>query len=277
MPQWFGSPGVAVRFTHAPLQFVVPLGHVVVHEPLLQTWFAAHWRPPLPAQPPQLFGSLLMLTQSPLHSVSVGSHAPAQVPPLQTGVLPPQVVVHEPQCVLSVSRSTQTPLHAVSPGAQQIPLVQVSPAAHATPVAPAQPPQFASSVIGSEHVPPQLFSLAVQHATPVPAFGCLHDSPIVVLQLAPHMPQFALSASRLHEPLQFDSPAPQHTAGVPDVQLSPIAVSHVVPHMPQFALSVCVFLHEPLQHVSLPPHAIPHMPQFASSLCTSTHVPLQFV
>jgi hypothetical protein len=273
VPQWFGSPGVAVRFTHAPLQFVVPLGHVVVHEPLLQTWFAAHCVPPLPAQPPQLFGSLLMLTQSPLHSVSVGSQAPAQVPPLQTGVVPPQVVVHEPQCVLSVSRSTQTPLQAVSPGAQQMPLVQVSPEAHALP----QVPQFISSVIGSEHVPLQLFSLAVQHATPVPAVGCLHDSPIVVLQLAPHMPQFALSASRLHEPLQFDSPAPQHTAGVPDVQLSPAVVSHVVPHMPQFVLSVCVFLHEPVQQVSLAPHAFVHEPQNASSVCRSTHVPLQFV
>jgi hypothetical protein len=31
LPQWFGSPGVAVRLTHAPLQFVVPDGHIVTH------------------------------------------------------------------------------------------------------------------------------------------------------------------------------------------------------------------------------------------------------
>ena len=81
-----------------------------------------------------------------------------QLPPLHTGVVPPQTFVHEPQFVLSVRVSTQTPLQAVSPGPQQIPLVQVSPTAQATPPAvPAQPPQFASSVSGSEHEPPQLF------------------------------------------------------------------------------------------------------------------------
>ena len=73
------------------------------------------------------------------------------------------------------------------------------------------------------------------------------------------------------------SPVPQHTAGMPDWQLSPIVVSHVVPHVPQFASSVCVSLHEPLQQVSLEPHAFVHEPQCASSLDMSTHVPLQFV
>jgi hypothetical protein len=234
---------------------------------LLHTWSFAHCVP----HAPQLFGSLFVLTQSPLQSVSVGSHAPAQVPPLQNAVAPEHDVVHEPQCVLSVSRSTQTPLHAVSPGPQQMPLVHVSPLPHARP----QPPQFASSVSGSEHVPLQLFSLAVQHATVVPVVGGLHDSPIAVLQLAPHAPQFVLSASRLHAPPQFASPLPQHAAGVPDKQLSP--VPHVVPHMPQFASSLWVSLHMPVQHVSVPPHAIAHEPQFVSSLCRSTHVPLQFV
>jgi hypothetical protein len=171
LPQWFGSPGVAVRFTHAPLQFVVPVGHDVTHWLLLHTWFAAH----VVVQLPQWFGSLLVFVQSPLHSVSVGSHEPAHVPPLHTAVVPLHEVVQEPQCVLSVSRSTQTPLHAVSPGPQQMPLVHVSPEAHATPPAPAQPPQFDSSVIGSEHAPPQLFWLAVQHATVVPVVGGLHD------------------------------------------------------------------------------------------------------
>ena len=84
-------------------------------------------------------------------------------------------LLHAPQFELSVVVLTHTPLHAVSPGPQQMPSVHVSPLAHATPPAPAQPPQFASSVCGSEHVPPQLFWLAVQHATPVPAVGGLHD------------------------------------------------------------------------------------------------------
>jgi hypothetical protein len=153
--------------THAPLQFVVPEGQVVTHELLLQTWLFAHVVP----QPPQLFGSLFVFVQSPLQSVSVGSHEPAHVPPLQNGEVPPHTFVHEPQCVLSVSVSTQTPPHAVSPGPQQMPLVHVSPEPHVVP----QLPQFSSSVIGSEQVPPQLFWFAVQHATVVPVFGGLHD------------------------------------------------------------------------------------------------------
>jgi hypothetical protein len=171
LPQWFGSPCIAVRFTHAPLQFTVPAGHCVTQLLLLHTWFAAQ----VVVQLPQWFGSLVVFAQSPLHSVSVGSHVLAHVPPLQTAVAPLHTVVHEPQCVLSVSVSTQTPLQAVSPGPQQMPLVHVSPEAHATPPAPAQPPQFASSVCGSEHEPPQLFWLAVQHATIVPVVGGLHD------------------------------------------------------------------------------------------------------
>jgi hypothetical protein len=203
--------------------------------PALQTWFAAHCVPPLPAQPPQLFGSLLGLTQSPLHSISVGSHAPAHVPPLQNGVVPPHTVGHMPQCDASVNRSTHTPPQFVSPGPQQMPLVHVSPAAHALP----QPPQFASSVCGSEHVPPQLFWLAVQHCLlPLPVGG-LHVVPVP--QLLPHVPQFVLSSSRLHTPLQFVSLPLQHAAGVPEWHVSPIVESHIVPHAPQLLLSVCVF------------------------------------
>ena len=175
LPQWFGSPGLPVRFTHAPLQFVVPVGHIATHEPLLHAWFAGQFVPPPGTQPPQLFGSLFVLTQSPLHNVSVGSQAPAHVPPLHTGVPPMHALLHVPQFELSVVVLTHTPLHAVSPGPQQMPLVHVSPLAHATPPAPAQPPQFASSVCGSEQVPLQLFWLAVQHATPVPAVGGRHD------------------------------------------------------------------------------------------------------
>jgi hypothetical protein len=96
-----------------------------------------------------------------------------------------------------------------------------------------------------------------------------------VLQLAPHAPQFALSSSVLHEPLQFVSPLPQHAAGVPERHMSPIG--QLVPHVPQFASSLCVSLHAPVQQESVPVHALPHVPQFASSLCLSTHTPLQFV
>ena len=98
-----------------------------------------------------------------------------------------------------------------------------------------------------------------------------------MLQLIPQAPQFVLSLSRLHTPLQFVSVVPQHAAGVPDLHVSPIVVSHIAPHVPQLLLSVCVFLHMLEQHVSLPPHAIVHEPQCASSFVISTHVPLQFV
>jgi hypothetical protein len=91
------------------------------------------------------------------------------------------------------------------------------------------------------------------------------------VQLLPHVPQFVASSSRLHVPLQFVSVALQHAAGVPALQVSPPAVSHIVPHVPQLVSSVCVFLHVPLQHVSLEPHAFVHEPQCASSLCISTH------
>jgi hypothetical protein len=152
-----------------------------------------------------------------------------------------------------------------------MPLVHVSPYGHSLP----QLPQFASSVIGSLHVPLQLFSVASQHASPVPVVGGLHVSPVP--HVVPHVPQFTVSFRLLHVPLQFVSPVPQHTAGFPAVQLSPIDVSHVVPHVPQFASSVCGFVHEPLQQLSLDPHAFVHEPQCATSLDVSTHVPLQLV
>jgi hypothetical protein len=53
-----------------------------------------------------------------------------------------------------------------------------------------------SSVIGSEQLPPQLFCVALQHATPVPVVGGLHDVPVV--QLFAHVPQCASSARSLH-------------------------------------------------------------------------------
>jgi hypothetical protein len=61
-------------------------------------------------QPPQLFGSVLVLTQTPLHALSVPGQA--QLPDAQ---LPPDAhtVVHDPQCCGSVCVSVQTPLHEV--------------------------------------------------------------------------------------------------------------------------------------------------------------------
>lgn len=41
------------RSKHAPLHDVSPIGHIVTHAPLSQTWFAPHVTP----HAPQLFGS----------------------------------------------------------------------------------------------------------------------------------------------------------------------------------------------------------------------------
>lgn len=50
--------------THAPPQFVVPLGQSVTHLPSEHAWPVAHGLP----QPPQLAGLLLMSTQAEPHS-----------------------------------------------------------------------------------------------------------------------------------------------------------------------------------------------------------------
>jgi hypothetical protein len=97
--------------THAPPHIMVPLGHVVVHEPLLQTWFGSQSLPHVP----QFSWSVPVNTQSPLQSVSPGPQPDAHTPPLHTGLagLVVQSSAQFPQWALSVSRSTQTLPQAV--------------------------------------------------------------------------------------------------------------------------------------------------------------------
>jgi hypothetical protein len=65
-----------------------------------------------------------------------------------------------------------------------MPFVHVSPVAHGLP----QPPQLLKSVSGSEHVPPQLFSLVPQHFGSVPSGRVVHSC-VPALQTVVHVPQ----------------------------------------------------------------------------------------
>jgi hypothetical protein len=72
-PQLLGSVFVS---TQAPVQLVVPAGHIVV-QVIEHTCIAVHIVP----HAPQFCGSVFVSTQTPPHSVPV---AQAHVPPLQT-------------------------------------------------------------------------------------------------------------------------------------------------------------------------------------------------
>jgi hypothetical protein len=70
LPQWLAS---FARSTQAPPQLTRPPVQVSAQAPLLQTSFALQSFP----QPPQFFGSVLWLTQLPLHDESGDAQAQA--------------------------------------------------------------------------------------------------------------------------------------------------------------------------------------------------------
>jgi hypothetical protein len=139
-------PSLAV-FTHAPPQTVRPAPQVVWHWPFEHTWLVAQACP----QPPQLAGSLVVVTQRaglPQATVPTGqTHWPAAqiVPPEQT-------VPQAPQLPALDSKSTQAPLQVVSPVPQvpHIPWLHEVPAEQAVP----QAPQLVGSDRRSTHLPP---------------------------------------------------------------------------------------------------------------------------
>jgi hypothetical protein len=123
----------ASRFTHGPLQDVVPRGQA--HALAVQTWQAPPWQTSVPGaqawpQAPQLAGSVLGSTHAPPHAVPL---AQPQAPPAQV-CAEGQALPQAPQLPGSVPTSTQWPLHAVSPPAHvpaQDPEEHTSPTTHA--------------------------------------------------------------------------------------------------------------------------------------------------
>jgi hypothetical protein len=107
------------------------------------------------SQAPQLFGSLLVSAQAPLHSMNGETQAKSQVPRTQVGVALAggmHTVSQSPQCAVLVVKSTQEPPHACVLPAQLVPHL---PAAHTSPAsqALAQPPQCAVSDARSTQAP----------------------------------------------------------------------------------------------------------------------------
>jgi hypothetical protein len=98
-PQLFGSVFVS---TQAPVQSVVPAGHMVV-QVIAQTCIEVHIVP----QPPQFCGSVFVSTQTPPQSVPT---AQPHMPPLQT-CPPTHLVPHPPQLFGSLLVFTHAPPH----------------------------------------------------------------------------------------------------------------------------------------------------------------------
>jgi hypothetical protein len=109
------------------------------------------------AQAPQLFGSDLVSTQAPLHSMVGAAQAKSHAPMTQVGVALAggmQTVAQSPQCAVLVIKSTHEPSQACVLPVQLVPhfpAVHTSPAPHAL----AQSPQCAVSDAKSTQAPPQ--------------------------------------------------------------------------------------------------------------------------
>lgn len=106
-------------------------------------------------QPPQLFGSDLVSTQAPLHSMNGSTQAKSQLPETQVGVALAggmHTVAQSPQCAVLLIKSTHEPPHGVVPPPHvlpQVPAVHTSPAPHAF----VQEPQWAVSDAKSTQAP----------------------------------------------------------------------------------------------------------------------------
>lgn len=146
-----------VRFTHAPLQLVVPVPQTVPQAPLLHTWFTAHCL----LQEPQFFGSLSTLVHWPLQVVCGKTQAQVL---LRHGCPGPHLLLHAPQLVGSSRVSTHTPLHSFWVAlhwVRHLPATHESPALQVRP----QVPQLVLSLAVSTHEFPQRVRLPVQAAT----------------------------------------------------------------------------------------------------------------
>ena len=101
------APQLAVsveRFTHAPPQFVVPVGHVATHVLLTHAWPAAHAWP----HAPQLTVSVERFTHAPPQFVVPVGHVVTHV--LLTHARPAKHAwPHAPQLAVSDVRFAQTP------------------------------------------------------------------------------------------------------------------------------------------------------------------------
>lgn len=136
---------------HEPPQFTVTPVHVVTHSPPRQA--RAMVPPSVAVVPqallhmPQLRGSLVRFTQTPLQDISPGGHW--QAPPRHSRPAV-QVMPQPPQFSSSVFVSTQPPAHAVRPIAQviwQVPFEQTDIALQVVP----QAPQLAGSLLRLTH------------------------------------------------------------------------------------------------------------------------------
>jgi hypothetical protein len=148
---------------------------------MLQAWVWPHLIP----QPPQLFGSLLVLTHIVPQSVSPPWQGLVlwQTPLMQTAA--PQERPHWPQLSLLESRFTQPPSHSVVPCGQlvlHVPMAHTSPGPQVLP----QPPQFCVLEARLTHWP--------EHFT-VP-WGQVHWPPLHTVppvQVTSQPPQFSES------------------------------------------------------------------------------------
>lgn len=195
-------------------------------------------------QPPQLNGSVFVLTQPPLQvRVPVGHVVVVvQAVPMQRCAAV-HIVPHVPQSALLTLLTHAPPgPHAAPPAAQEhVPPEQTSPSLQGAP----QPPQFNGSVIVSVQafVPPP-----IGHDVVLPGQAqvlAVHVSPAA--QRLPHMPQLRGSVVR-----SAHVPKPHITPGAGQVQA-------------------------PLMHVPPVPQRRPQPPQLLASVETSTQVPPQLM
>jgi hypothetical protein len=185
------------------------------------------------AQPPQLLGSLLVLTSQPFaglrsQSANPGLQDSTQLPCAQLGValLLEQATPQAPQLLGSVCSFTHAPLHNTCPAphaAVQIPPVQL-PLKHCAPALQAPP-------LG-------------KRATQTPA----EQKELPDLQTLPQAPQLLLSVCTfVQAPLQNTWPPVQPPGQAPLVQAWP--VGQAVPQVPQFEGSEEKLVQNPLQEV----------------------------
>ena len=133
-------------------------------------------------QPPQLLLSVSGFEQVPLQLFSVGLQQICELPCVSQVLLvavqsAPQLLAvapHDP----SADGLTHVPLQLTRPAPQHLPFEQLSPLPVSQTSTP-QPPQLALSVIGSEHVPPQLLLPVVQHLGSVLSERVVHVWPLV--------------------------------------------------------------------------------------------------
>ena len=226
----------ACGFTHVAPQSRSPAGQP--HMPFVQSAPFGHCKP----QPPQLSGSLPVLTHALPHWVSVTPasvvpHAVPQIPPEQSGVAAGHTFPHAPQLFESLWIGVQMLFAQRTPPFEHWhePAWQLVPA----PQRVLQVPQLALLFDVSMHAFPHWVRPAGQtHAPPAQTKPALHTTP--------QPPQLLGSVwSGMHAPLQYAWPA-----------------GHV---------------HAPFVQVDVPPHLLPHAPQFWLSFLRLTQVPLQFV